>query len=56
MYYSCSSCGKKFKYATDLIPVVGENFGRCPLCGSAGVFEKEGARTHDDLDYDEVDE
>ena len=56
MYYCCPECGRKFKYATDLIPVVGEKFGCCPTCGAAGVFEKEGARTADDLEYEEVDE
>jgi len=56
MYYSCPKCGRKFKYATDLIPVVGERFGCCPACGAAGIFEKEGARTADDLEYEEVDE
>ena len=56
MYYHCPECGRKFKYATDLIPVVGEKFGCCPDCGAAGVFEKDGARTPDDLDYAEVDE
>ncbi len=56
MYYCCPECGRKFKYATDLIPVVGEKFGCSPACGTAGVFEKEGARTADDLDYEEVDE
>ena len=56
MYYCCPECGRKFKYATDLIPVVGEKFGCCPACGAAGVFEKEGARTADDLEYEEVDE
>ena len=56
MYYYCPECGRKFKYATDLIPVVGEKFGCCPACGAAGVFEKEGARTADDLEYEEIDE
>lgn len=54
MYYICPQCGKKFKYATDLIPEFGEEFGKCPACGTMGAFEKEGARTLDDLDYEEV--
>ena len=54
MYYICPQCGKKFKYATDLIPEFGEEFGKCPACGAMGAFEKEGARTLDDLDYEEV--
>ena len=54
MYYRCPRCGKQFKYATDLIPVFGDDFGKCPVCGSMGVFEKEGARTPDDLEWTEV--
>ena len=56
MYYHCPDCGKKFKYAQDYIPVFGDAFGRCPDCGAMGVFEKDGARTVDDLDYYEVEE
>lgn len=55
-YYHCSACDRKFKYAADLIPVVGERFGRCPLCEGEGVFEKDGARTPDDREYEEVEE
>ena len=51
MYYCCPKCGKKFKYATDLIPEFGDDFGKCPDCGT---IEKEGARTPDDLLYTEV--
>ena len=50
MYYHCQACGKKFKYAADMIPVFGEKFGACPYCGGNGVFEKDGARTLDDAD------
>ena len=56
MYYHCPDCGKKFKYAVDLIPVMGNEFGCCPACGTPGVFEKDGARTTDDLDYEEVED
>ena len=56
MYYHCQACGKKFKYAADMIPVFGEKFGACPYCGGNGVFEKDGARTLDDADYPEVEE
>lgn len=56
MYYRCPDCGKKFKYAEDLIPCFGDRFGRCPICGAEGIFEKSGARTPDDLDYEEVEE
>ena len=54
LYYRCPQCGKKFKYATDLIPEFGADFGKCPACGTMGILEKKGARTTDDLDYTEV--
>lgn len=53
-YYKCPECGKLFKYATDLISEFGDDFGRCPHCKSMGTYIKEGARTIDDLDYEEV--
>lgn len=55
-YYHCPVCGKKFKCAVDLIPELGARFGLCPDCGAAGVLEKEGARTPDDLEYQEIEE
>ena len=54
MYYRCPDCGKKFKSATDMIPVLGAEFGLCPECGTPGVLEKEGARTPDDAEYEEI--
>lgn len=54
MYYKCPECGKQFKYAIDLIPEFGDEFGCCPDCGTAGTYIKEGARTKDDLEYEEV--
>ena len=54
LYYHCPTCGKKFKSATDMIPAFGPQFGECPDCGTPGALEKEGARTTDDLTYDEV--
>ncbi len=56
MYYHCPDCGRKFKYAVDMIPVFGDKFGICPDCGAGGMFEKDGARTTDDMDYLEVDD
>ena len=53
-YYHCANCGKKFKYAQDLIPEFGEEFGKCPVCGSMGVFEQDSARIPEDLQYEEV--
>ena len=55
-YYHCPNCGRKYKCAVDLIPELGQRFGRCPVCGVEGVLEKEGARTTDDLDYEEIEE
>lgn len=56
MYYHCPKCGFKFKCATDLIPVLGDQFGKCPKCSIEGVFEKDGARTLDDADYTELED
>ena len=56
MYYHCPDCNERFKYAVDMIPVFGDDFGRCPNCGSMGVFEKDGARTPDDAEYFEVED
>ena len=55
-YYRCKDCGHRFKSATDLIPELGPRCGLCPKCGTEGVLEKEGARTPDDMDYEEIDE
>ena len=55
-YYRCPHCGKKFKCAADLIAELGQRFGQCPQCGHAGMFEQDGARTPDDLEYEEVEE
>ena len=51
----CPECGKKFKSATDMIQDLGPKFGMCPVCGAEGVLDKEGARTPDDADYEEID-
>ena len=56
MYYRCPDCGKKFKYAVDMIPVFGDAFGSCPDCGAMGTFLMDGARTPDDADYFEVED
>ena len=39
-----------------MIPVFTDKFGYCPVCKTEGVFEKDGARTPDDMDYVEVEE
>jgi uncharacterized C2H2 Zn-finger protein len=54
MYYRCPQCGKKFKYAIDLIPEFGDAFGLCPECEKPGEYVKDGARTKDDAEYEEV--
>ena len=56
MYYHCDQCGKKFKYELALIPVMGDDFGRCPVCGAPGVYERDGARMKNDSEYEEVDD
>ena len=38
MCYTCKKCGKKYKYAIDLIGDFGADFGKCPVCGSP-VYE-----------------
>ncbi len=53
-YYRCPQCGRRFKYAADLIPEFGDRFGNCPDCGLAGDYLYDGARTPDDADYEEV--
>ena len=42
MYYHCPKCGRKFKYAIDLIPEFGDDFGHCPVCDEPGIYEKDG--------------
>ena len=54
IYYTCPDCGKRFKYSIDMIPVFGEDFGRCPSCHRVCTLEREGAVTTDDLRYEEV--
>ncbi|MCI6019901.1 MAG: excinuclease ATPase subunit [Clostridiales bacterium] len=53
-YYKCPACGKQFKYAIDLMAEFGDDFGKCPYCETMGTYVKEGARTPDDLEYEEV--
>lgn len=55
-YYHCPVCGGKFKCAEDMIPVLGDAFGRCPVCGCGGVYEKDGACAIDDGAYREVED
>ena len=54
-YYTCS-CGKKFKYAADMISYFGNDFGKCPVCGNDCTPEREGAIIPEDSLYPEVDE
>lgn len=56
LYYHCPECGKKFKYAADMISYFGATFGQCDVCNVDGVYEKEGARTPDDMDYIEIED
>ncbi len=55
MYYRCPVCGKLFRHATDLIPVLGEAFGRCPVCAAAAELVREGPCSAEDAEYEEID-
>lgn len=54
-YYHCPKCNKKFSYESGRMTEFGDEFGKCPVCGEMGVYERDGARTKDDKDYEEVD-
>ena len=53
-YYHCPKCGKKFSYSLDLMTAFGDDFGKCPDCGTEGIYEMDGARTPNDREYEEV--
>ncbi len=55
-YYECKKCSKKYKYAIDMIPVFGDDFGKCPECGEMNEFFHEGAIIPEDMQYPEVEE
>ena len=55
-YYHCPECGKKFSYEAGRMVEFGDKFGKCPKCNVMGVYEKDGARTPNDKDYEEVDD
>ena len=54
MYYHCPRCGKKFKYALDLIAEFGDSYGQCPDCKVMGVYERDGAIGPDDAEYADI--
>ena len=54
MCYDCE-CGKKYKYAVDMIAEFGEDFGKCPVCGAQGKLIGEGPVMAKYKDYEEVD-
>ncbi len=54
LYYQCPECGKKFKYATDVMTEYGEDFGKCPNCEIMGTYITEGARIPTDLEYEDM--
>ena len=56
MYYHCPQCGLKFKYPLDLISSFGDDFGLCPRCRIQGIYEYDGPRRIDDLDYIEIED
>ncbi len=55
MCYVCNKCGKKYRYATDLIADFGADFGMCPDCGSDGKLTLEGPVSPEVVEYEEVD-
>ncbi|MCR4711750.1 MAG: excinuclease ATPase subunit [Clostridia bacterium] len=55
-YYRCPRCGRKFKYAEDLMIYFEDSFGHCPDCGVPGIYVKDGPRGKDDNEYYEVEE
>jgi hypothetical protein len=55
MCYPCKKCGKKYKYAIDLIGDFGADFGKCPVCGSDGDLTYEGPVSPETSQYEEVD-
>ena len=54
MCYTCKKCGKKYKYAIDLIADFGADFGKCPVCGADGDLTYEGAVSPETSEYEEV--
>ncbi|MCF0142050.1 MAG: excinuclease ATPase subunit [Parasporobacterium sp.] len=54
MYYICPDCGKKFRYAIELIPEFGDEFGCCPVCGKMGELVGEGPIMAQYQDHEEV--
>ena len=54
MCYVCNSCGKKYRYAIDLIGEYGEDFGKCPDCGSDGKLAWEGPVSTETAQYEDV--
>lgn len=53
--YTCAGCRKKFKYAIDMIAELGDDFGKCPVCGMYGIPESKIAVVSGDPTYEEVD-
>ena len=54
MCYICNNCGKKYRYAIDLIGEYGEDFGKCPDCGSDGKLAWEGPVSTETAQYEDV--
>lgn len=54
MCYECPKCGKKFRSAIDLIADLGEDFGKCPKCGTEGRLIQEGPISKDIMKFEEV--
>ncbi len=54
MCYICEKCGKKYRYAIDLIGDYGADFGKCPVCGSEGKLVCEGPVSVETQQYEDV--
>ena len=55
MYYQCPNCGKKMKFAQDVMIELGEKFGQCPNCEIDATFVKEGPLALDGNEWEEID-
>ena len=54
MCYTCKKCGKKYRYAIDLIGDFGADYGKCPVCGSEGHLDAEGPVGDATRSYEDV--
>ncbi len=53
-YYKCPVCSKLLNMQLILSQNMERILEKCPTCENEGVYIKEGARTLDDLLYEEI--